>query len=426
MRSNLLTACLMAMLGAGVSCSSVLGFEDLSLAGGDAGASDAAADGTDGATDAPDASNDVANDVADDSPVEVADDVFADADPDAADAAEAEAGCGDTSANPDHCGRCNHSCLEGDCVSGVCQPRRLASIPDGAWGMAVDSTSVYVAVQLNNEIVRLDKVTGAVLAQLSFTPSVSVPSWMAVDAQQFYWTNKVSNDGSIGACPLAGCVGNPPEIVDPADRPNGIATDGSKIYWAETEGGTVNRADADGSNAEVLAGASEALRPFLLTLYGGFVFFSDLEGGRIVRVPLGGGTLETMGLSSAPAEVAVTSEWVYWTNGVSGSGGVFRVPNTDPPAGGHPAQVVAGNQDYPLGIAADESNVYWISSAHWIDPEGTLSYCPKSGCPSGQPIHLEESVPYPIDVVADEEALYYSVYGIDGALDGEIRKVAKP
>ena len=188
----------------------------------------------------------------------------------------------------------------------------------------------------------------------------------------------------------------------------------------------VKRANQDGSSVEVLAGPMSSMRPFLLTLHGGFVYFSDTGEDRVARVPIGGGTVETMGTSSKPYGVAVTDEWVYWTNGESPGGGVYRVPNTTRPSGGHTAQAVAGNQDTAFGIAVDDDNVYWIASADWINANGALRYCPISGCPSGQPISLDENVPYPIDVVADANALYYSIYGVDSDVDGEIRKVAKP
>ena len=74
----------------------------------------------------------------------------------------------------------------------------------------------------------------------------------------------------------------------------------------------VKRANQDGSSVEVLAGPMSSMRPFLLTLHGGFVYFSDTGEDRVARVPIGGGTVETMGTSSKPYGVAVTDEWVYW------------------------------------------------------------------------------------------------------------------
>ncbi len=431
------------------SCSTVLGFEELDPIGPEAGvggstpgdASPEAADASEAGPDvAPDVTADVADDVSTDTTADTTADVAADVSEDVAqdvaldvveggadvqDAAQEEAGCGDTTSNPDHCGRCNHSCLGGDCVDGVCQPITFVSVPDGAWGMAVDDTSVYVAIQLNNEVHRYDKATSAPLVQLAFTSTVSVPSWIAVDDQFMYWSNRRYSDGSIAACPLAGCTGDPPEIASMADRPNGVDTDGTKVYWAETAGGTVRRANQDGSDAETLYDGGAQMRPFLLDVHGGYVFFSEREEGRIARVPVGGGTVETMGTSSSPADVAVTDDWVFWTNDETPNGAVFRVPNENPPAGGHTAQPVAGNQDYPFGIDADANHVYWVATAYWVVPEGALRTCPVTGC-SGQPVTLDDEIPYPIDVVADDEALYYSVYGIDSEVDGEIRMVAKP
>ena len=65
-----------------------------------------------------------------------------------------------------------------------------------------------------------------------------------------------------------------------------------------------------------------------------------------------------------------------------------------------------------------------MRSATWVTAEGALRACPISGC-QGAPIELDTALPYPIDVVMDDNALYYSVFGIDGAVDGAVRKVAK-
>jgi len=368
----------------------------------------------------PDASTDAPSDATED-----AGDAPADAVEESAEDAGADATCGDLLTDPDHCGRCDHSCLGGDCVDGMCQSFKLAAVNDGAWGLAVDATQVYVAILLNNEMVRLNKLNGAILSTLS-QPEVFQPSWIAVDSSSYYWTNRMNTIGSIAKCPVAGCgAGGPTEVVAPADRPNGIVVDGTNVYWAETNGGTVKKAAPDGSNVVTLVPASAGWKPFQLTLNGGYVYFSEAAEGRVARVPIAGGTAETMAISSSPGKVVVTDSWVYWADSTVG-GGIFRVPNAAPPANGHTPELVAGGQDTSSSVAVDDENIYWLASASWIVAEGALRTCPIAGCPSGVPIDLDSGIAYPIDLALDDNAIYYTVYGIDAAMDGAVMKIAKP
>ena len=60
----------------------------------------------------------------------------------------------------------------------------------GAFGLAVGETSLCVAIQLNNEVYLLDKASGAEQAHLQYSSNVFIPSWVAIDSQSFYWTNR--------------------------------------------------------------------------------------------------------------------------------------------------------------------------------------------------------------------------------------------
>jgi hypothetical protein len=216
----------------------------------------------------------------------------------------------------------------------------------------------------------------------------------------------------------------PTKLIDPANRPNGVALDDTSLYWAETIGRTVKKANKDGTNVETIVPSTLNWSPFLITLHGGYIYFSERAGGRVARVPIGGGEAVVLGTSAEPSKIAVTANWVYWTDGNPGA--VFRVPNEEPGDAGLMRETVATGQNAPFGITADEENVYWIASAGFSVAQGALRSCPIAGCPGGQPNTLEDNLPYPIDVVMDDKALYYSIFGIDNVNDGAIRKLAKP
>ncbi len=344
-----------------------------------------------------------------------------DAEPDVADAAEEEVGCGDMQTDPDNCGRCGHSCVGGSCVGGMCKPFELTTTWDGAWGLAVDDAVLCVAILLNNRMSCLDKTSGALL-WIGDNLAVNQPSWVAMDETNVYWSNRVNTSGSIGVCTISGCTA-PTKLIDPANRPNGVAADATHVYWAETNGKTLKRAAKDGTGVEVIVSESLDFSPFLVTLHGGHVYFSERTVGRVARVPKAGGAVQVLGSSPYPSKVAVTQDWVFWTD-FNTIGTVYRVPNEDPPDGGGASTIFAASQPGVFGIVADEQYVYWIASAGSLVPEGALRACPITGC-QGAPISLDEDVPYPIDVVMDDTALYYSIFGIDGPTDGAIRKIAK-
>jgi sugar lactone lactonase YvrE len=303
----------------------------------------------------------------------------------------------------------------------MCQPFQLASVWDGAWGLAVGNAAVCVAIQLNNVMTCLDKTTGAKWWEAD-NVAVAQPSWVAMDETTLFWSNRVSTTGSIAHCAITGCV-TPTKLIDPANRPNGVAVTGTHVYWAETNGKTVKRALKDGTGIETIVPSSLGWSPFLVTLHGGFVYFSERSAGRVARVPVAGGEVQVLGTSTQPSKVAVTEDWVFWTDS-SALGSVYRVPNADPPDGGNAPQTFANAQASPFGIVADEQHVYWIVSANSAVAEGALRACPTTGC-QGLPIELDKAIPYPTDVAMDDEALYYSVFGIDSAIDGAVRKVAK-
>jgi hypothetical protein len=109
---------------------------------------------------------------------------------------------------------------------------------------------------------------------------------------------------------------------------NGIAVDGSHIYWANPSAGSIGRARIDGSGVE-----------------------ADFVSGL-----------------ASPRWVAVDGEYLYWTSpstaseGDDGTIGRVRLDRTGPP---EPDFITAAGD--PEGIAVDAAHVYWSNgSAHAI------------------------------------------------------------
>ncbi len=410
-------ALLLAVCAPLPACSSLLGFEELQPGEADAGSAAADAGQDAGQETGPDAGEDAQDAIADDGP-------------DAADDGEAsvDGGCGDTTSSKDNCGRCGHSCLGGECAQGMCQPFTLTKIDDGAWGLAVDGTTVYVAGLLNNEIVRVAKNTGAVLS-VDTASDILVPAWVAVGASSMVWSNRSSGTGSVASCPITGCGGNSPKVLVPvADRPNGVLVDGDTLYWAESYGGTLNSAHlSDGSSPTVLVPSSLGYQPYRMALHGEYLYFTDVANGHVVRVPKSGGPAVILGTSSSPAGIAVTDDTVYWADSQDMTGRILSVPNADPPDAGAAPTDLAWQQDVAFSVAVDDVNVYWVASATSTTAAGAVRMCPRSGCPGNGPITLAAQLAYPVDLALDESAIYVTIFGLDsGPSDGALLKIAKP
>src|SRR5262249_27515635 len=88
----------------------------------------------------------------------------------------------DFATDPQHCGRCDHPCLGGTCVAGVCQPTVLKDLEaTGATALAVDGSSVFFA----SPVQRINKDGSGWTTLADATPDVF---GVAVDDSAVYWT----------------------------------------------------------------------------------------------------------------------------------------------------------------------------------------------------------------------------------------------
>jgi hypothetical protein len=163
--------------------------------------------------------------------------------------------------------------LAGGSTSTLAVSSHLRGSTDGS--IAVDSTSVYVAVNLvgvPGTIVRVPIGGG----QLTTIASEQSPLSVAVDATNVYWTNDDGAGGSVARAPLGGGA---PTTLSTGPAASGIAVDGSSVYWTN-------------------------------------------EDGTVMSVPVAGGTPTTLASDQQPSPaIAVDSTSVYWLS----SGGVMKL-----------------------------------------------------------------------------------------------------
>jgi virginiamycin B lyase len=139
-------------------------------------------------------------------------------------------------------------------------------------------------------------------------------------------------------------------------RPCGVAVDGSHVYWADTAGMAIGRADLDGGGVErnFIAGVSS---PCGVGVGDGHVYWGNFVGGAVGRALPGGGEVEESFVEGAtgPCGVAVDGAHVYWSNW---DGTSIGRANLDGSASDN--QFIGGLHN-PCGVAVDDSHVYWTN-----------------------------------------------------------------
>jgi hypothetical protein len=263
-----------------------------------------------------------------------------------ADAAACDA---DLSQDPNHCGRCGHGCLGGQCVASACFPVGILT-PTSGQGANED----------------LEIMDGKV-----------------------YWANFAN--GTIYAVPIGG--GDPALVASNAGQPTGLFTRNGQMFVTDYQnglldvlggasGGTVNQLASGLGNAGCLAMDS-----------AGNAYTTDYIGGRVLRVGPGGSVSEITTGQSNPWGVTVDDTYIYWTN--LGTGDVLRVK-----LDGSEQTILASNED--LGcLAMDTKYLYWPGG------DRGLRRMPKGG---GTPVTIGVGKAY-LGVALDDVSVYYTDNG---------------
>jgi len=166
------------------------------------------------------------------------------------------------------------------------------------------------------------------LGQLHLTESLAGIA-LDVDGGKMYWTDAGperwlhcwmcwgSGPGTIQRADWDGQ--NREVLFDPIVRqPHGIALDRDKMYWTDVVKGTIHRADLDGSGIEVLVSGLDEPRGIALTA-GSKIYWTDSGTGKIQVADLDGSQVEdiVIGLGH-PHTIALDrgKSKIYWGNDV--------------------------------------------------------------------------------------------------------------
>jgi virginiamycin B lyase len=182
---------------------------------------------------------------------------------------------------------------------------------------------------------------------------------VAVSSDYLYWGGTFG----IGRVPLYG-----PEIAETLVRTellvNGLAIDGSHLYWTTGTGTSIGRANLDGSeqSPQFISGVEN---PCGVAVDGNFLYWGDLF--KVGRARLDGSALQREFISApgGACGVAVDRNYLYW--GDAGGPAIRRAP-----LGGGAAEVIADGVGAVSALAVDAGHLYWTADTEGVSPQGAI------------------------------------------------------
>jgi hypothetical protein len=225
-------------------------------------------------------------------------------------------------------------------LNGVGAPVIMASGQQGALSVSIDATHVYWTTTSGTvsktPLTAVVPTAPIVLASQSLQPAdISTPQGLALDATYAYFTNGFYglNTATVVRIPKANMATAVGEVmVRNQTRPTALALDGTNMYWTNIVG-----AGSDSlslcpkgvycNSPTLLASLQQitvnATNLGMIAIDGGYVYWGNGGDGKILRVPVGGGTAKVLytGQQGVNAVVA-DSTYLYWNTATTVMRGV--------------------------------------------------------------------------------------------------------
>ncbi len=312
-----------------------------------------------------------------------------------------------------NCGGCNIVCNT-TCTNGTCpligsDAGAPPKVGDFAC-LAVDSKNVYWATGL------LANGGGAV-----YSVPINGGNWNTVIGNQdrphgiasdgtyvFYANASQFNQttGGVYRVPVGG--GAATTIATNQAFPNDVAIDATNVYWANTGDGTVWSSDKNGQNPKKLGGGGGGGHAQNIRVDGTNVYWTDSMSGVVNRMAKGGGPITVMSTNGgAPGArgLAIDGTTAYVASSMGGNSALLTYPLN---ASNTAAVQLVPNQFIMLGVATDGTNVYWVNAANSamnVQPNtGTVNRATVGGA---NPTQLAKGQNFPGCVALDGTSVYW-------------------
>jgi uncharacterized protein YfaP (DUF2135 family) len=221
-------------------------------------------------------------------------------------------------------------------------------------GVAIDASFIYWTQGASPGAIGRGNLDGTGTPNQTFITTGDSPQGVALDSTRVYWTNTVSDQGKVGRAFQSGASPNS-SLITTAGPPCGIALDGDDIRWAN---GAPSNTISDGHgpfevNPNFITGQAD---PCGVAVTNNFVYWTNRAGGTIGRANLDGSGVNASfvntGMGSSPCGVAVDGAHIYWTDPVSDKIGRVELDGTTDL---NASFVNAGTGNDPCGLAVSPS-----------------------------------------------------------------------
>lgn len=207
---------------------------------------------------------------------------------------------------------------------------------------------------LTTRLVRLRFVAVVAFAFLALLAS---PRAIAA-AGQMYWTDFIG--GTIERANLDGT--DRVTLVSGLNYPHGIALDvvNNHMYWAEYAAGAIRRANLDGTNVvNILTGLDGAPAGLALDLVNHRFYWTDadIRSSAIRRANLDGSDVQVVAPTWSPRDIFLATTRMYWTDWYTGTLESANLDGTD-------RRVLRNDLSLPYGLEVDVMHglIYWADS----------------------------------------------------------------
>lgn len=198
-----------------------------------------------------------------------------------------------------------------------------------------------------------------------------------------------------GVCKAA----SPITLASGQNAPFGIAVDDGFVYWTNYEGGTVMKVSKSGDGSPTTLASGQG-HPHSIAVDADAIYWTNVSGGTVVKMDKSGGALIIASGQDSPYGIAVDGDAIYWVNA---GGTVMKAGKAD-----GVVTTLASGQGNPFGIALASNIVYWTNIS-----DGTVMKVGKSG---GMPIVFASGQNSPHGIVVDNNAVYWT----NDVSDGEV------
>jgi hypothetical protein len=182
-----------------------------------------------------------------------------------------------------------------------------------------------------------------------------------------------------------------------------MTMDATHVYWIGPEG--IKKVPKDGGEVVKLVNwpvPFDLTQDFDLVVDDTHVYWASCQDKSISKVDKHGGVPMTIVTGVCPSAIVLTSDYLYWAEGVIRTGRILRV-NKD---GGQVIEL-ATQQDWPTEMVGDKEYLYWINAT---DPEyhGEYAHGAVMRMPLGGGPHTKlASVNIPSHLAVDDRFVYW-------------------